>query len=64
MPVTPGPDHPWWAERANMFRFLLRWLLLSVPVGILVGKFLKATQTPPDEERRRRIERSRPKPDL
>lgn len=47
-----------------MFRFLLRWLLLSVPVGILVGKFLKATQTPPDEERRRRIERSRPKPDL
>ncbi len=33
-----------------MLGFLLRWLVVSVPTGVIVGKYLKAIQAPPSVE--------------
>ncbi|CAA2155557.1 MULTISPECIES: hypothetical protein [Methylobacterium] len=35
-------------------RFLRNWFLLSIPVGLFVGRFIKAGKGPPlrDDERR------------
>jgi len=42
-----------WAM-VKVLRFVRGWLLLSVPVGIAAGKFIKAGKGPPlrDEDRR------------
>ncbi|WP_280141627.1 hypothetical protein [Methylobacterium sp. Leaf361] len=38
----------------KVLRFVRGWLLVSIPVGIAVGKFIKAGKGPPmrDDERR------------
>lgn len=38
----------------RLLRFLRDWFLLSIPVGIFVGKFIKAGRGPdlPDDDRR------------
>ncbi|GJD93436.1 hypothetical protein OCOJLMKI_0630 [Methylobacterium iners] len=37
-----------------MIKFLLRWAVLSIPLGIAIGKFIKAGKgpSPRDPERR------------
>ena len=45
-----------------MLGFLLRWLVVSVPTGLIVGKYLKAIQAPPsvpDEPRERGYQRQK-----
>lgn len=36
----------------NAFRFLRTWFLVSVPLGLLVGRFIKAGKGPTRENRR------------
>jgi len=33
-------------------RFLRTWFLVSIPLGLLIGRFIKAGEGPPREDRR------------